>query len=179
MAAALHLISGDNPGDLGQLGGRVYLQQRLLNNGRNAWGIFQRHFLYRHLRDRTPSRIVRALSTRWQSWVGANFCFLLIKISRELTLWQEKIKNHDLCFTVVFCIILSMDELYFPKPPSPLTFFFFLNVLFCKAERGTLQYRSGWSLPVFTSHHENTDLLHGRPGEQSFTWLRSLKWAVA
>lgn len=87
-------------------------------------------FLYRHLRDRTPSRIVRALSTRWQSWVGANFCFLLIKISRELTLWQEKIKNHDLCFTVVFCIILSMDELYFPKPPSPLTFFFFFKMYY-------------------------------------------------
>ena len=80
-------------------------------------------FLFRHLRDRNPSMIVLELSTRWQSWVDANFCFLLIKISIEFTLWQEKIKTHDLCFTVIFCIILSMDELYFPKPPSPLTGF--------------------------------------------------------
>ena len=77
-------------------------------------------FLLKYLRDRNPNTlVVLELSTRWQSWVDANFCFLL-KISIGFTLWQEKIKNHDLCVTVIFCTLLSMDEFYFSKLPSSL-----------------------------------------------------------
>lgn len=35
--------------------------------------------------------IVTDLSTRWQSWVDSNFCFLVIKISIKFILWQEKV----------------------------------------------------------------------------------------
>lgn len=88
-------------------------------------------FLLKYLRDRNPNMlVVLELSTRWQSWVDANFCFFLMKISIEFTLWQEKIKNHDLCVTVIFCTLLSRDEFYFPKLPSSLKkiIYLFLNI---------------------------------------------------
>lgn len=93
-------------------------------------------FLLKYLRERNPNTlVVLELSTRWQSWVDANFCFLL-KISIEFTLWQEKIKNHDLCVTVIFCTLLSMDEFYFPKLPSSLKkcIFIYFKILVCKAD---------------------------------------------
>lgn len=83
-------------------------------------------FLFK-LRDKNSRMIMLDLSTRWQSWVDCNFCFPSIKISIKFILWQEKIKNRDLCFTVIFCIILSMEELYFPNSPSSLMGF--LNII--------------------------------------------------
>lgn len=82
---------GGKAGGLGQLWGRAYLQQRWLNNGRSVQG-FGEAFLFQH--RRTKFWLDSAdLSTRWQSWVDSNFCFLLIKISIKFILRQEKVRT--------------------------------------------------------------------------------------